>query len=82
MQIILRSVLVIVIGLVAFGYYVNFTDEGGGEKFIGIGVLIFAFVLMPLFIFHRYNGKDLSRYSVDNMMKKLNEEKNRKRKKN
>ncbi len=79
MQVILKIVLVFVIGLVAFGYYVNYTNEGGGEKFIGIGIIIFAFILLPLFIFHRYKGKDLSRYSIDNMMKKLNEDKNKKR---
>jgi len=66
--------------LVGFGFYTNFNSEGEGEKFIGMGILIFAFILMPLFIYHRYYGKDLSRYSLDNMFKKINEDKNKKRK--
>ncbi|MDZ7612603.1 MAG: hypothetical protein U5K51_01895 [Flavobacteriaceae bacterium] len=33
-----------------------------GDKFIGFGVLLFAFVLLPLFLYHRYHGKDLSQY--------------------
>ena len=50
-------------GCIAFGYYLNYDKEGSGEKYIGTGVLLFAFILMPLFIYHRYKDKDLSRYS-------------------
>ena len=28
-----------------------------GVKLIGFGVLLFAFVIMPLFIYHRYKGR-------------------------
>jgi hypothetical protein len=67
MKIVLRIILVFVVGFIAFGFYTNSVSEGDGEKFIGIGVLIFAFFLMPLFIYHRYNGRDLSRYSLKNL---------------
>jgi len=70
MKTILKIILVIVIGFVAFGYYMNSNNNGEGEKFIGIGVLLFAFMLMPLFIYHRYNGRDLSRYSIRNLFQK------------
>ncbi len=80
MKIVLKIVLAIILLLVAFGIYTNINNEGEGEKYIGIGVLIFAFILMPLFIYNRYNGKDLSRYSIDNMLKKLEEDKHKKRK--
>ncbi len=70
MKIILKIILVIVIGFVAFGYYMNSNNNGEGEKFIGIGVLLFAFILMPIFIYHRYNGRDLSRYSIRNLFQK------------
>lgn len=73
MRVVLRIILVIVIGFVSFGYYINYNDAGGGEKFIGIGVLIFAFILMPLFIYHRYKNKDLSRYSFQDHVKKEDE---------
>lgn len=39
-------------------------NPGRGDKFIGIGVLILAFALMPLFLYHRYKGKDLSKYRL------------------
>ena len=70
MKTILKIILVIVIGFVAFGYYMNSNNNGEGEKFIGIGVLLFAFILMPIFIYHRYNGRDLSRYSIRNLFQK------------
>ena len=72
----LKVILAIIILLVAFGIYTNINNEGEGEKFIGIGILIFAFILMPLFIYHRFNGKDLSRYSIRNSF--LQEEKKEK----
>jgi hypothetical protein len=75
MKIVLRIVLLIVVVLIVFGVYTNKGAEGEGEKFIGIGVLILAFILMPLFIYHRYNGRDLSRYSIRNMFEKEDEEK-------
>ena len=70
MKTILKIILIVVIGFVAFGYYMNSNNNGEGEKFIGIGVLLFAFILMPLFIYHRYNGRDLSRYSIRNLFQK------------
>lgn len=63
MKVVLRLLLVIALGLIGYGYYVNSALAGSGEKFIGIGVLVFAFVLMPLFIYYRYRNKDLRNYS-------------------
>ena len=73
MKFVLQIILVIVIGFVGFGYYINYNESGQGEKFIGIGVLIFAFILMPIFIYHRYKNKDLSRYTFHNQGKKEGE---------
>ena len=70
MKVILQILLTIVIGFIGYGYYINYNITGQGEKFIGIGVLIFAFILMPLFIYHRYKNKDLSRYSFQDQHKK------------
>lgn len=83
MKIVLRIILFIAVVLIVFGFYSNFTEEGQGEKFIGYGVVIFAFILMPLFIYQRYNGKDLSRYSMRNMFQekeRMEKEKEKRRK--
>ena len=58
MKIVLRLLLILVIGFIVYGYYLNDATEGSGEKFIGFGVLLFAFILMPLFIYQRYKNKD------------------------
>lgn len=70
MKSLLQIILVIVIGFISYGFYANSDNIGQGEKFIGIGVLIFAFILMPLFIYHRYKNKDLSRYTFRNPREK------------
>jgi len=64
MKIILRLLLLAVLTLIGYGYYLNLGESGTGEKFIGIGVVLFAFILMPLFIYVRYKGKDLRNYSL------------------
>ena len=64
MKTVLRLLLLMVIGLIAYGYYLNDAAAGTGEKFIGFGVLLFAFILMPLFIYQRYKNKDLRNYSL------------------
>lgn len=71
MKAILTSVLIIVIGFVGYGFYINAEKLAEGEKFIGIGVLIFAFILMPLFIYHRYKNKDLRNYSFKDFSKEV-----------
>ena len=63
MKIILRIILAAVVSLIGYGYYLNLEESGTGEKLIGFGVVLFAFILMPMFIYHRYQGKDLRNYS-------------------
>jgi len=64
MKIVLRLLLLLVLGLIGYGYYLNLDESGAGEKFIGFGVVLFAFILMPLFIYFRYKDKDLRNYSL------------------
>ena len=71
MKVFLRAILIIVIGFVAYGYYINGENLEEGEKYIGIGVLIFAFILMPLFVYHRYRNKDLRNYSFKDFSKEV-----------
>lgn len=71
MKAVLSSILVITLGFVGYGYYINSEKLAEGDKFIGIGVLIFAFILMPLFIYHRYKNKDLRNYSFKDFSKEV-----------
>jgi len=63
MKYIIRILLAIVLGLIGIGFYIKQTDIEEGRFYIGIGVVTLAFVLMPLFIYHSYKGKDLSKYT-------------------
>ena len=62
MKYIIRILLFIVLGFIAYGYYHKNNGSEQGDKWIGIGILIMAFVLMPLFIYHRYKNKNLNDY--------------------
>ena len=59
----LKLILFLALGLIVYGFYLNSSAVGTGEKYIGVGVLVFAFILMPMFIYHRYKNKDLRTYS-------------------
>lgn len=75
MKIVLSTILALVIVLLLGGFYLKNTGNSNGEIAIGIGVLIIAFILMPLFIYHRYKNKDLSNFKLKNFTKKEEEKK-------
>ena len=57
MKIILRVLVFIVLIFILGGYILKNNSTINGHLFIGIGVSLFAFVLMPLFIYQRYKGR-------------------------
>ncbi|WP_457616807.1 hypothetical protein [Lutibacter sp.] len=57
--------------LLGTGYFIKDSgDFSTGNTIIGIGVSIIAFVLMPLFIYHRYKNKDLSQFKFNDKLTK------------
>lgn len=70
MKYVLRILLFLVFGFVAYGYYYKNSGSEEGDKWIGIGILILALILMPLFIYHRYKNKNLDDYMVKTDRKK------------
>jgi predicted permease len=68
MKYIIRLLLFAVISLIAYGLSLNQDAYQAGDKYIGIGILTMSFLLMPLFIYHRYKNKKLE----DFMVKKTN----------
>lgn len=73
MKYVISIVLIIVLGMLTYGFYIKNSGDTNGEIIIGISVLCVAFILMPLFIYHRYKGKDLSNFKFDNFRKNLEE---------
>ncbi len=57
MKKVLIGLIVIIACLVSFGYFQK-NNGLNGEKWIGIGVLLAAFVLMPLFLYSRFKNKE------------------------
>ena len=72
MKNVLKILFFISLGLIILGYIlINFTQLNG-KLFIGIGVLSFAFLVMPLFIYYRY--KDRIGDFIDRRMEKPEDE--------
>ncbi|MCQ0110311.1 hypothetical protein [Zhouia amylolytica] len=72
----LQILFVAIIGAIAVGFYFKMNDNNvTGDRIVGIGVLAIAFVLIPLFIYHRSKGKKIQDYmftqeNIDKMNKK------------
>ncbi|NLP57269.1 hypothetical protein [Lutibacter sp. B1] len=73
MKFVLSTILILVVGMIGVGFYLKNSGDTNGEIIIGVAVLIIAFILMPLFIFHRYKNKDLSSFEIKNFRERIKE---------
>ncbi|WP_298541820.1 hypothetical protein [uncultured Aquimarina sp.] len=65
MKYLIRILFIVVVILVAIGYYhKNSGDHTNGDKWVGIGILGATFILMPLFIYHRWKNKKVKDYML------------------
>lgn len=70
-KIILISFITSIIGIF-IGYYFKLENEIIGNRIIGISVIIFVILFMPLFIYNSWKGKKLSDYTFsDENVKKM-----------
>ncbi len=70
------KILAILIALaIGTGFYFRLNDEMLlGDRIIGISVLASTFILLPLFLYHRWNGKKLKDYTLsEENLKKMRE---------
>ncbi|WP_424493019.1 hypothetical protein [Salinimicrobium sp. GXAS 041] len=70
------KILAILIALaIGTGFYFRLNDELLlGDRIIGISVLASTFILLPLFLYHRWNGKKLKDYTLsEENLKKMRE---------
>ena len=58
MKKILIGLIIIIACLISFGYFQK-SNGLNGDKWIGIGALLTAFVLIPLFLFSRFKNKEV-----------------------
>ena len=67
MKYVLRILFITFLAVLSKGYYVKETlDYNQGEKIIGMGVLLGAFIYLPLFLYHRWKDKKISDYTLNN----------------
>ncbi len=71
MKYVIIFVLVLTLGMLVTGFYQKNNGDASGDIVIGLGVLVVAFVLMPLFIYHRYKNKNLSDFTFEKFKKDL-----------
>lgn len=71
MKFVIIFILILSVGMLGAGFYLKNSGDTGGEIVIGIGVLIVAFIFMPLFIYHRYKNKNLKDFTFDKFRKDL-----------
>lgn len=80
--IVLFFLIVITLGV---GFYLKSSDPATGDLLIGLSMVSGFFILMPLFIYHRWKNKKVSDYMLnkENIMKmreyQQNQEKNRRK---
>ena len=57
MKKVLIVLILIIVGFISFGY-IQKHHGLNGDKWIGIGILLVTFVLMPLFLYSRFKNKE------------------------
>lgn len=70
------KILAILIGIaIGVGFYFRSNEDLVlGDRIIGIAVLASTFILLPLFLYHRWKGKRLQDYTLsDENLKKMRE---------
>jgi hypothetical protein len=77
MKYILWVCFIIMLGGFGTGFFIKTIEENPemGDKIIGLSVLFSTFIFMPLFLYHRWKGKDIKDYVLDK--KKLDEMRNK-----
>ena len=70
----LRIFFVLVITNIIVGYIIREDDMALGEKWIGLTVATGFFIYMPIFLVHRWKGKQLKDYTLSpENLKKMKE---------
>ena len=75
MKTVLYIIFAAIICCVGIGFYIKPTGNPIAEKLIGSSIVGLFLVWMPLFIYHRYKGKDVKKYMItDDFFEKIKNE--------
>ncbi|AXG69165.1 hypothetical protein KORDIASMS9_01384 [Kordia sp. SMS9] len=74
MKYFLITLITALIGVSIFAYNYEFAEEDFDQKVIGICILIFTFIWMPVFIYYRYKDKKKEDFILSNeKLKEMND---------
>lgn len=75
MNTLLKILGILILLAIGTGFYFRINDNLLlGDRIIGIAVLTSAFILLPLFLYHRWKGKRLKDYTLsEENLKKMKE---------
>jgi len=65
MKILLKILFILFLASMIIGFYMKYSNIENADIVIGLGVLFLSFILMPLFIFHRYQQGKYKKYQLD-----------------
>ena len=65
MKILLKILFILFLGSMVIGFYMKYSNIENADIVIGLGVLFLSFILMPLFIFYRYQQGKYKKYVLD-----------------
>lgn len=73
MNTILKVLGSLILIAIAVGFYFRWQEDYIlGDRIIGLAVLASSFILLPLFLYHRWKGKSLKDYTLtDENLKKM-----------
>ncbi|AMC11193.1 hypothetical protein Lupro_07960 [Lutibacter profundi] len=71
MKYLLAFLLVLILGILGYGFYLKSIGNTNSELVIGLSVTAIAFIYMPLFIYHRYKNKKISDFTFEKFKKDL-----------
>ena len=82
MKIVLKVLGILILIAIAVGFYFRQENVILGDRIVGLAVLAGAFILMPLFLYHRWKGKRLKDYTLsEENLKKMKDPDRRKKQK-
>ncbi len=64
MKYFLSILLIVVVVAICIGFYVKPQDEATGHLIIGTSIVVGFFILMPMFIYHRWKDKNVKDYML------------------
>jgi len=64
MKYIITFLIVATITAICVGFYIKSFDPKTGEIVIGLSIMFGSFIVMPLFIYHRWKNKKVQDYML------------------